>query len=262
MVKEQGWRRGFANLLRHENAIWWRSRRWWLNIVIWLLLINAPILGLLTSGAESSGVARTPAQVRAEALTVFAVMAGLFGTIGAVIAVQGAIIDEKKSGTAAWVLSKPASRSAFILAKLLANAIALFVVILLVQGLVFYLLLGQLVGNPPSLTAFISGLMLLALHQLFYESFTLMLGTLFSERGPVIGIPMGVLFAPMFVIGIVGQAAYLMPWALVPAGDIQGLAVEAMQGQALSSMLPIVATVAWIVFFVAVALWRFQREEF
>ena len=48
----------------------------------------------------------------AEAMMIFAVASGLFGAIGTVIAMQGSLIDEKKSGTAAWIMSKPVSRTA------------------------------------------------------------------------------------------------------------------------------------------------------
>src|SRR5690606_37471031 len=151
-VNEQGWRRGFANLLRRESAIWWRSRRWWINILIWLVLVNGTLLAMLsTAGEETSTLQRTPEQVAVEARTVFVVMAGMFGTIGTVIAIQGTIIDEKKSGTAAWIMSKPVSRPAFILAKLVANGIALFVVILLVQDVVAYIQLSIFGESPPPL---------------------------------------------------------------------------------------------------------------
>jgi ABC-2 type transport system permease protein len=200
-------------------------------------------------------------QIRAEAMMVFTVMAGIFGTIGAIIAMQGTIIDEKKSGTAAWIMSKPASRPAFILAKLVANALALFIIVLVVQGAGVYLQLAQN-GSPLSLAAFIGGMALLGLNQLFYLTLTLMLGTLFNDRGPVIGIPILVLFSPMFILGYVGDAAYLLPWLLVPSGSAPGLAVEVMRSQPLSTITPIVATIVWIVVFVGVALWRFGRDEF
>lgn len=263
MVNEQGWRRGFANLLRHENATWWRSRRWWINILIWLVLINGTLLAMLSSSSEeTSDLERTPEQVSAEARTVFVVMAGIFGTIGVVIAMQGIIIDEKKSGTAAWIMSKPASRPAFILAKLVANVFALFVILLLVQGAVAYLQLTLYNGSAPPLIPFVSGMALLGLHMLFYLTLTLMLGTLLSDRGPVIGIPIGILFSAMFLMGYVGQIAYLMPWMIIPSGSVQGLAIEVMLGQPLTTITPILATVVWIVVFVGVALWRFEREEF
>src|SRR5690606_21461096 len=261
MVNEQGWRRGFANLLRHENASWWGNRRWWINLLIWLALINGILLAMLSSTSE--GVPdRTPQQILDEARTVFTVMAGLFRTIGAVIAMQGTIIDEQKSGTAAWIMSKCASRPAFILAKLVANVIALLVIIVGVQGAVAYLQMSNFLGSALPLAPFVSGMALLALNMLFYLTLTLMLGTLFNDRGPVIGIPIGILFSAMFIIGYVGQAAYLMPWLIIPSGSDLGLATEALMGQPLSTTTPVLATIVWIVVFVAVALWRFQREEF
>jgi hypothetical protein len=66
----------------------------------------------------------------------------------------------------------------------------------------------------------------------------------------------------MFIMGYVGQAAYLMPWLIIPSGSDLGLATEALMGQSLSTTTPILATLVWIVIFVAVALWRIQREEF
>ena len=262
-VNEQGWRMGFANLLRHEVSIWWRTRRWWINILIWLVLVNGPLLAMLSSSDEQmSTLHTTREQVLLQAMTVFGVMAGLFGAIAVVIALQGAIIDEKKNGTAAWIMSKPASRPSFILAKLIANIFALFVILLLVQGAVAYLQLTLYNGSTPPLIPFVAGLALIALHMLFYVTLTLMLGTIFADRGPVIGIPIGILFSAMFIAGYLGQAAYLMPWMIIPAGNFQGLAIEAMLGQSLTTTTPILATSVWILIFIAVALWRFGREEF
>ncbi|MBI1277578.1 MAG: ABC transporter permease subunit [Anaerolineaceae bacterium] len=263
LVNEHGWRRGFANLFMRESAMWWRSRRWWINLLIWLVLINGTLLAMLSSASEAEHMnLMTPEQILAEARTVLGVMAGMFGAIGVVIATQGAIIDEKKSGIAAWIMSKPASRPAFILSKLIANGLALLVIIVVVQGVVAYLQLANYSGSPPALGPFVAGMALIALHMLFYLTLTLMLGTLFSDRGPVIGIPIGILFSAMFLMGYVGQFAYLMPWMIIPAGSFQGLAIDAMLGQPLATTTPIWATIVWIIVFVTIAIWRFTREEF
>ncbi len=262
-VSEQGWRRGFANLLRYENSTWWRTRRWWINSLIWLVIINGTLLAMLASSSEvSATLEQTPEQVLEQARTVFVVMAGIFGTVGVIIAMQGTIIDEKKSGTAAWILSKPASRTAFILAKLVANVAALFVILLVVQGVVAYLQLTAYSGSPPPLIPFVSGMGLLGLHMLFYLTLTLMLGTLLHDRGAVIGIPIGILFSAMFLMGYMGQFAYLMPWMIIPSGSVQGLAIEVMLEQPLTATTPIIATTVWVIIFISIALWRFAREEF
>lgn len=248
MVNEQGWRSGFANLLRHENAVWWRSRRWWVNVLIWLVLINGVLLGTLSS----------PMMGNMEALATFAAVAGFFTGIGAIVTMQGVVIDEKKSGTAAWIASKPVSRSAFILAKLVANVVAMFVITLVIQGLIAYLQFAAN-GGAPALGPFVFGLALVGLHLLFFLTLTLMLGTLFNERGAVIAIPMAVLFGGQFLMGILGSLSELLPWYLVMG---PALSAQAILGQPLSTTIPILTTVVWIVVFVAVAIWRYEREEF
>ena len=130
MVNERGWRMGFANLLRKENRDWWRTRRWWISTIVWLLLINGIAYGMLWTpmpdpSAPNPMTAPTvmlpPEAAVTGALGNLVIMVGLFTPIGAIIAMQGSIIDEKKSGTAAWIMSKPVSRTAFIVSKLLAN---------------------------------------------------------------------------------------------------------------------------------------------
>ncbi len=260
-VDEKGWRRGFANILRKENRDWWGTRRWWINTLIWLLLINGAAFAALWSTGEGFTNIMTPEQVLNEARIVFTVMAGMFGAVGAIIVIQGTLIDEKKSGTAAWIMSKPASRSAFVIAKLVANIVALSVIIILVQGAVFYVQIGLKSGTAPALIPFLSGMTLLCLHQLFYVSLTLMLGTLFRERGPVIAIPLGVLFSAQLISRFLGSLVYFLPWLILPLGG-SGLAVEAMTGEPLTTLTPILATIVWILIFIGVALWRFGREEF
>src|SRR5690606_26127170 len=159
VVDEQGWRRGFANILRYEHSKWWRTRRWWINILIWLVLVNGIVLASLSATQEAvPGRPTTPVEaVILEGVMIFAVTTGVFASIGAVIVMQGAIIDEKKSGTAAWIMSKPASRTAFIVAKLLANSIALLIIILGIQGAVAYLQFYQYTGSPLPLGPFLGG---------------------------------------------------------------------------------------------------------
>ena len=256
VVNEHGWRRGFANMLRKENRDWWRTRRWWINILIWLVLINGVVFGMLSS--SDGGNRPSPEQAVTNAEVNFAGFAGFFGAMGVVIIMQGVIIDEKKSGTAAWIASKPVSRTSFILSKLIANTAAILIVIYVVQGVLVYLQFA-LLGSTPPLGPYVFSLALLGLHLLFYLTLTLMLGTLFNERGPVIGIPLAILFASQFLMSQLGSLVQFTPWPIVkdPA-----LAVQAIMGQPLDSVTPIVATAVWSVVFVAVAIWRYQREEF
>ena len=73
-------------------------------------------------------------------LMLFNIFMGLAGAIGVSILMQTAVVGEKRSGTAAWVLSKPVSRVAFIIAKLIANSTGIVVTLVLAQGLIAYLI--------------------------------------------------------------------------------------------------------------------------
>ena len=127
-----GWSRGLDNLLGVELGRWFRTKKWWTQILIWAAIINV-ILALVVISEDSGGAA--------ELVMLFNVFVGVFATFGVCILMQGVIVGEKQSGTAAWVLSKPISRPAFLLAKLIANAVGVAVTIVLVQGLIAYLLI-------------------------------------------------------------------------------------------------------------------------
>ena len=83
-------------------------------------------------------------------MTVFFAVAGMALPIGAIIMGQEEVLDEKQSGTAAWILSKPVSRVAFILAKVTANAIGILIIMVLLEGALAYRLISDRHGAAPS----------------------------------------------------------------------------------------------------------------
>ncbi|MBW1873565.1 MAG: hypothetical protein JRJ19_15975, partial [Deltaproteobacteria bacterium] len=99
-VEERGWRQGFANLLSKENGEWWRTRRWWLQSLLWLLIIN----GILAVGLWVVPVVEPEEAVdAAENLGIFIQLMALFPMFAVIVITQGAIVGEKQSGTAAWI---------------------------------------------------------------------------------------------------------------------------------------------------------------
>ncbi len=259
-VSVQGWRMGFANLFRKEHNEWWRTRTWLVHSIIWLVLINGIVFGTLKTPVppELKNVPQDSATM------IFVIMGGLMTGLGIIIVMQGAILDEKKSGTAAWVLSKPVSRPAFIIAKLAANSLAALLIMIVLQGAIAFVQLSLFDPSPPVFLPFVIGLGLLALHMLFYLTLTLMLGTLFASRGAIIGIPIALLFGAQFLMQLAPALSQIMPWSIVipTGGGSSALAHIAMLGQPLQSVSPIIATIMWIVVFVSVTLWCFGREEF
>jgi len=256
-VAEKGWRRGFGNLFRSENSLRWGKNRWIMSALIWLVVLNGFIL-LVAYGEADSGKS-TSAEIAAEGIAIFLTFGTVATAVGVVTGVQGVIIREKQLGTAAWVLSKPVSRSAFVLAKMLSYSLAYLVLPLTLTSLIFYGQSQMLWNQTPALPPFLAGWLVMALNMLFYVSFTLMLGTLFNARGPVSAIGLGFLFGGQIFPNFLPQwVTFIFPWKL------SELAAALALQQPLPPVwpIPIIATAVWTVVFIAIALWRFEREEF
>jgi len=245
---------GLANMLAKENVAWWRTRRWWIQCLIALFFLNFLMaMNLIVVGSISN------------AIDTFLLLAGTVAPVAALIMGQDAIQGERLSGTAAWVLSKPLRRPAFILAKLIAYGLGLLATWVVLPGAVAYLELAVLGKVHLPVPGFAGALGLVYLNLLFYLTLVLMLATLFQGRGPVLGIPLIVvwiyLITPLSVL-----LADVMPWRLLfdlgKNGALPALGGYLLKGVPLPTVTPIIATALWCVLFTGVALWRFRREEF
>jgi ABC-2 type transport system permease protein len=256
-VRERRRLGGFGNMLRKELGQWWGTRTWLIQLVIWLVILNG-ISTIVTVEALRSSESG-PAGALPEILSTFFGV-GIFAlAIGTATTAQSAIVGEKQSGTAAWVLSKPASRSAFVLAKAVGYAVNLGVAAVLIPSVIFFLELRLLFSLPVGLAGFAAGVGLVWLSQLFYLMLALMLGTLFNGRGPIIAIPITVL-----MIGFAFQGLIPMPIMLVSPWPLEQIASGLATGTPLPAEwpMPVIATTVYSVGMLAVALIRFAREEF
>jgi ABC-type transport system involved in multi-copper enzyme maturation permease subunit len=167
-------------MLGKELAAWWRTRRGWVQCLVALLLLNGDLAINLHGG-------RGMPNAIDNATMAFLVTAALCVPLAAVSLAQDSILGEKHSGTAAWVLSKPLRRPSYVLAKLIADGLGLFVAWVVLPGVVGYLqLLKPSQGYFTPLE--IAGVMGLSyLNLLFFLTLALMLATFFNGRGPVLG---------------------------------------------------------------------------
>ncbi len=110
---------------------------------------------------------------------------------------------------------------------------------------------------------FLAGLGFLYLSLLFYLALTFMLGALFHSRGPVIGIPMLLIFGYQ-LSSLVAGLGKIMPWNLVLdlGANQPSLAIALVSRQPLPAITPIIGTIVLTLGSLAVAFWRFQHEEF
>jgi ABC-2 type transport system permease protein len=256
-VKGGGWSRGLNNVLNGELKSWFCTRRWWVQILIWTASVNLIFFIVAVTTPRGSSGASTP-------LMLFNIFMGLAGPIGVSIVMQSAMIGEKRSGTAAWVLSKPVSRSAFVLSKLIANAAGIVVTMVLAQGAIAYLIAATLLGTMLPVLPYVAALGVHFANILFYLTLTLMVGVLFEQAAPVIGIPIAVLVAQNVLIAFFPVLAKFVPWTLaIPINNDQfgSIAMSLMTGAHVYSFGPLYSSLVMAVIFVAVALWVFERQE-
>jgi ABC-2 type transport system permease protein len=256
-VRRKGWFLGFENMLRKENRLWWGTRRWLWQALLWLIIMNGMLVlmqfVLPTMTPDDGDATGIP-----NGIEVLFNMGITFLSLGAIVLCQGMVVDEKTSGTGEWVLSKPLSRPAFLLAKLVGNGLGILAVLVFLQSAVAYGLIWLKEGSPYPIGSFIMGVGLLSVHVLFYIALTMMVGVFVQNRGLVLAIPLGFLLMGGMLVGMIGDAAFVLPWpvanilpALVSGVDLPPIAI-----------LPFIMTGFWTVLFIAVSLWKFEQIEF
>ena len=155
------------------------------------------------------------------------------------------------------MLSKPVSRAAFVLAKLVSQLAGFVSLAVVLPSAIFYAQNFLLWGSFAPLLPFAGSVLMVVLHVLFYLALALMLGTFFRGSGAVAGVAVGGLLAGLLAQDRVGKLSLVMPWKLPSIA-----ALSAQQPLPLAVYVPVVATACWVALFIAVALWRFGREEF
>ena len=247
-IKEPEWRRGFNNLVVSDIPSWFRTMKWWAQFLWIFFMTNVILLFNFIDGDPEIG------------LMYFTTFQGIYPTFGILIVMQGAMIGEKRSGTAAWVLSKPVSRTGFILAKLVTNTLASTLFIIILPGIIGYIEITLIAGVEVSFLRFMLGNCALWLHMMFFLTMSLLVGTLFNNRRAVLIV--GITF---FVLELLMQG-FLPPELMVstiafPSPDIS-ISEALMIGVPIISIWPIIITIVCCIIFVLLAIWRFKREEF
>jgi ABC-2 type transport system permease protein len=261
-----GWRTGLGNLLGKENRAWWASRQWLVQGIVWAVIINGVVALVLAAMPQQARLMGKPAPTGLEMLSqgiqiLFQIGPAAMG-LGAIILVQDAILGERQLGITEWLLSRPVSRSAYMLSKLLAHALGVLVILVVLQGALGYGLLWRVTGELVPLPHYLVGMAGLAVNTLFYLTLTLMMGVLTTSRRALLGGTLGMLLGgsmvPQFLAPILGKYVLLTPWSLlnVLPAPVLGMPLP------LSIWLPIGLTAALSVIFVAVTLVRFERLEF
>ncbi|TCJ20761.1 ABC transporter permease [Rubrobacter taiwanensis] len=247
---------GFRNLIEKENLEWKRGPALIAHGAIWMLIVALISAAVAFIRGEMEPT-YSPADINRAGALMFFVLGSVASVIAVVAKTQGAIIGEKQLGTAPWILSKPASRRAFVLAKLVVHYRWLLTVTLLFPAIVFYVLCAGISTLPQPPLRFLAGFGILALGLFFYLSLSLFLGTVFESRGPLAGCVFGFMVAGFMIANYAPWLTAAFPWLFFQSGFY--LVVDGFIPT--YGIISIPATALWSALFVFLALRRFERAE-
>jgi ABC-2 type transport system permease protein len=252
---------GFGIFLRKELREAARANRLLVVGAIFLLLgIISPVTAKYTpellkaigTGQQGVQIIVPPPTINDAILQYLKNVAGT-GIFVAILLPMGMVAREKERGTAAFVLTKPLSRPAFLLAKFVALVLTLTLgVALAALATYFY---TALLFAPLALGGFLGCTALILLSLLVYASITFLGSTLVSSQLAAAGVGLAgwVLVSILGIIPAVGQ--------YTPAGLLDSASALALGTPPPHLAASVLANLALIVALVALAWLSFRRQE-
>jgi ABC-2 type transport system permease protein len=251
------WLRGFPSIYRKELATLFGTKRWIIQLLIWLTLIVAlptwitlSIPANILSGLQGRGAG---------------ILLALFGfgttamSIGSILLVQGTIIEEKLTKTLLWIFSKPLTASGFILGKFAAAAVFVALIIVGTPSIVAYMA-AKIIGLPPvsSTWQYLVAVGMIYLSTMFFAALTMMVGTIFNHTRAVMSLALVVFFAGFF-LPLIPQLRNVEPYT------VWGLSEHAAATFAgnfpSSAWASMGSSIILTGVFLTLAIWRMQQHE-
>lgn len=244
--------------LRKELLEQWRSYRALVAGAVLLAIgllsplaakFTPEIIRLLPNGDQIAGL--IPAPTMLDAVAQYLKNMSQFAVILALLLTMGAVTQEKERGTAAMMLSKPLPRWSFLAAKFAALGLTFAGSLALAGAGAYYytwLLFGPLDWGA---WAAVNGLLLV--FTLVYVALTLLGSVMARSQTAAGGLGFGVLIV-LSILGAIPQIGHYLPGDLVTwAGHL--IAGGPAAWPALGVSLALIAGA------LAVAMWRFERQE-
>lgn len=253
---------GFGVLLRKELREQFRSGR---LIAVAAVFVLFGIIGPLTDrfmkqlldaiGSQSGGMTfQVPPPSLEGAATQIMKNLSQFGIMCALLLAMGSVAWEKERGTAGMILTKPASRAAFLAAKLVAISLNLGLAVVLGCGLAYvYVLL--LYPAPFAIGGYVAMSLMLWWILVIFAAITMLGSTVTRSAIAAAGIGL----VALLVLGVIGAlpvvGAYMPSSLGTPAQDI-------LLGRDPGVILgPVLVNVALVPVLFAVTWLAFRRQE-
>ena len=246
------WYAGMKNLLKRE-IYHERSRMYWIQqLFVWTLFTNGMVALIL---------ALPPDIIEGMGSMYVLSLATSYGILTLLIAIfipillQGTIIDDKVSGTTAWILSKPVSKKAYLLSKLMASVLSIVVVSVVINDAMTYGVFSAF-GYTLNISGYVMNLGLTSVVVVYFASLTIMLGTLTTSRGKVLAVAVVIGLGAQLIARYIPLILFIIPYSLpvIGIGLIIGTSVAGLEVLLLSACVQ-------IIIFTVIALFVFDRTE-
>lgn len=251
--------RGFWLLFGKEMRELVRTARLPVVLVVFALLgLVSPVLARYmreileaVGGNQLQGLIPDP--VVDDAVIQFTTNLGQFGVLIAVLITMGSVAAEKDRGTAAFLLTKPLDRGAFLGAKVAAIGLLLAMATALAGAACWAY--TAILFEPLPVVGYVVSVALVWLSLAVFAAITFTA----SVMAPSALVAGGVGLVALLLAGFISIVPDLAPY--LPTG-LWGIANELAIGTTPASMVgPVVANVAIIVIACALSAWSFQRQE-
>ncbi|HET9681116.1 MAG TPA: ABC transporter permease subunit, partial [Candidatus Limnocylindrales bacterium] len=249
---------GFPVLLRKELLEQWRTLRLLLTVAVFALVgLSSPLLAYFTpellKALGGSLQITLPPPTAADAVGQLLKNLGQFGALTAIVLAMGSVASEKERGTATLLLTHPASRAAFLAAKLVALAVTLGVATVVASAGAWFYTLVLFEALP--LGGFAAATVVLWLQLLAIGAIAFVGSTLTRSVVAAAGVAIGALIV-LGIVGVIPTVAPYLPTGLgaVAAGLALGRPVDPLAG-------PILAAVGLVLVLAALAWLSFRRQE-
>lgn len=251
---------GFAAFLGKEmREIRKTWRIWVLPGVILFFAVSSPILAYVTPALVTSvagsrpGISITiPPATWADAYAQFLKNLNQIVLLVVAIAGAGAVSGERATGTAILTLTKPLSRTAFILAKMLSHAI--LIVVPSALGTAACAALTAAIFGPAPAPRLVMAVLLWLVQAMLLVSVVTLFSAWFSARGAAAGAGLGFLFLSMLLALVPLATRYTFVGLLPATGRV-------LAGQPVAIFWPVVTAVLAAVTLAAAAARVFERQE-
>jgi ABC-2 type transport system permease protein len=224
-------------------------RLWVLPGILLFFAVTGPVLARFTPqivgalAANQLGGFQIPTPTYLDAYAQWVKNLAQIVLFALIIIYGGLVSGESKSGTAILVLTKPVSRSAFVVVKAAVHAL-FFAVLLLGGTLVTWGLTALTFGSAPGSALWSSSLVSLVLGELFIAVMTV-LSVLIGSSAGAAGAGLGA-YALLSIAGIWKPLARFSPAGLGTAADV---------------LWPVLTSLALMVALVALAAALFRRKD-